>query len=195
MVEYRRNVLQQLLSFASPDAPIEEMRLDIDTQILRQLKALNARSIGSPATAPIIESNTSTLLIVFPPWLYPTINSQSFYERNANNIQGVVSGVITSALVTIVNVPNGYVGFLWKIATDDNTSTFHQYVIDGQLDTTFSGLASPQGTEAMLEVFPPLRFKKSLAYYASNFNTSTVTYQGILQGWITPRTDVEGLPI
>jgi len=202
-----RDAIQDFLYWLDPNSPTEDQILSVlltmakDTHEIKQiLSDLTVSLGGSVSTLTSSAGNISPnptnlnisaqLSINFPPWLYPTQYSTPFYERNAINVVGVISNVVTSSLITRVTVPSGYVGFLYRIATDDNTSSYHQYVIDGTPENQYSGTASPQGTEPMLTLFPPLRFNKSLEYYATNFNNSTVTYQGILIGWFTPSNEV-----
>ena len=204
-----RDAIQDFLYWFDPNAPTEDQILQVLMHMAQDMHDIKIMlegltvSLGGNISTPISNSinqttnpipttfNISALLSInFPPWLYPTQNSIPFYERNAINVVGVISNVVTSQLIVQVTVPTGYVGFLYRIATDDNTSSFHQYIIDGVPDNQYSGTASPQGTEPMLTLFPPLRFNKSIEYYASNFNNSTVTYQGIFIGWFTPSDEV-----
>ncbi|MEM3447371.1 MAG: hypothetical protein QXV17_06555 [Candidatus Micrarchaeaceae archaeon] len=203
-MEIPRNQLQDILYYFDPSAPtldqILSVQLSINSYLKQILDAISKGASAPPSSqVPVISTigvtvSTLTAQVNFPPWLYPTANSKNFYVRDAVNIVGVVSTasgpIVTSSLVTVFNVPKNYVGFLGWVATDDNSSSFHQFIFDGEKDNTFSGTASPQANQPVLQIFPPKKFLSRVEYWASNFNTGMLTYQGIFIGWFTPKDEV-----
>ncbi len=201
MVQVSRNIFQQFFEFFDPNTPYQIQELSVLVAMYQQLASLNSLfgnqsggltiSTISVSTSITVNINSSTVVhIQYPSYLAPTKNSTNLYERSAENVQGVISGVVTSTLVTQISVPSGYVGFIKLMATDDNVSSFHQFIIDGQPDTQYSGTASPQANAPFLELPLPIRFNKSFQYWATNYNASVLTYQGIFVGWFTPANEV-----
>jgi hypothetical protein len=194
-----RDAIQDFLYWFDPNAPTEDQILSVlismakDTHDIKQILSDLTVSLGgniSSATSSInsiSNINISALLTLnFPPWIYPTKNSVYFYERDSENVLGIINSTATSSLIVEVTVPKGYEGHLFQLATDDNTSSYHQFVIDGVPENQLSGTAAPQATLPMLQFPIPLIFKQSFKYYATNFNNTTATYQGILAGWFAP---------